>query len=49
MTDSVSAGRPHLTGPIFLSRIEYVRQFYGAASVGSCDHNACVILFTKNV
>lgn len=35
MTDPSQLAGPHLTGQIFLSRMEYIRQFYGPASVGS--------------
>jgi hypothetical protein len=35
MTDPSQLAGPHLTGQIFLSRMEYIRQFYGPASVRS--------------
>src|SRR5262245_19375087 len=35
MIDPSQLAGPHLAGQIFLSRIEYIRQFYGPDSVGS--------------
>lgn len=37
MTDPSHLAGPHITGQMFLSRMGYIRQCYGPASVGSLD------------